>query len=93
MSRGTPEYNLAKTQATANSMLEHARKTPGAKILIVHAGARPDDDEPRFVLGGWKAYRERWNNVRTQKPTHWMATGLVKPKKPLPDAALAGQET
>ena len=48
---------------------------------------RPDDDEPKFVLGGYRASRDRWNWIRSNKPTHWMRTGLVRPLPPTPQSA------
>lgn len=41
MIRGTSEYQMAKTQRMADQLLEHARTTPNAKILIVYAGRQP----------------------------------------------------
>jgi hypothetical protein len=68
------------------------------EVFVIDPTSRLDDDTPKFISGGWKAYRENWSNIRSQRPTHWKRTGLVAPldpaipaPSPSPDAQLTAE--
>jgi hypothetical protein len=62
-------------------------------FYIPDPNQRPDEEDHAFVLGGYKAWRERWDYIRTQKPTHWMPCRLNRPTDPAIDSARSAART